>query len=389
MILTIFMVSLDLRGMDKKRKNLSAAEEFDRSLEAERELARRRALPRANEQLRNFCKNRSLKPVLDLLADNIDLNEKDDVSGMSALHYAAACGDYSLVKLLLLKGADIKSRDKTHLTPLHCAASEGHEDVIELLCRFGASVDVVATKNVTPFHLAAENGHLECCRALHDAGCSLTELTAQGRTALHLAASHNRVDVARYLLSKGVALHAKNVGDHTALHEAVMKGYQEMIRLLLDHEPNKASMSGELLTAFHMVLDHYLEGESGKREVLKLLLESGCNPNGLSSEGYTPLHRAILSNDVSLVEILLIHGADMRARTPMGELLPSGFTPLQLAAQGVQWEICKLLVEKGEDPYEKTPDGRQSVQLAYETNRPGSAALAVALKFKNFIKEPS
>lgn len=387
--LVIFMFPLDLRAMDKRRKKLSGAEQFEHSLEADREFARRMAESRVNERLRTFCKNRSLQPVLDLLADHIDINGKDEESGKTALHYAAACGDYSLVKLLLTNGADITSRDKFQATALHFAATEGHEDVIGLLCNLGAAVDAVTVRNVTPLHVAAEFGHLECCRALRRAGCSLTALTVQGRTALHLAASHDKRDVARYLLSKGISLHAKNAGEHTALHEAAMQGHPEMVRLLLEHEPDKASMAGELLIALHLVLDHYLAFEKGKVELVKLLLRAGCDPNGLSSEGYTPLHRAIRSDDASLVDILLTHGANPKIRTPVGELLPAGLTPLHIAAQRVQWDMCKLLVEKGEDPHEKTPDGKQSVQLAFEANHPGSAALAVALQFKNFKKEHS
>lgn len=387
--LVILMFSLDLRAMDKRRRKLSGAEQFEHSLEADREFDRRMAERRANERLRNFCKNRSLTPVLDLLADSIDINGKDEESGKTALHYAAACGDYSLVKLLLTRGADITSRDKFQATALHFAATEGHEDVIGLLCNLGAAVDAITVRDLTPLHVAAEFGHLECCRALRRAGCSLTARTAQGRTALHLAASHDKRDVARYLLSKGICLHTRNAGDHTPLQEAAMKCYPEMVQLLLESEPDKASMASELLNALHMVLDHYVAGESRKVEVLKLVLAAGCDPNGLSSEGYTPLQRAIRSDDASLVEILLTHGADPKIRTPLGELLPAGLTPLQVAAQRVQWDICKLLVEKGEDPHEKTPDDKQAVRLAFEANRPGSAALAVALQFKNFNKEHS
>jgi ankyrin repeat protein len=58
---------------------------------------------------------------------------------------------------------------------------------------------------------------------------------------------------------------------------------------------------------------------------------------------YTPLHRAVLCEDIKMIKLLIGRGANLEARDP-------DRTPLFLAAHYGCVEIVKLLIEHGADP---------------------------------------
>ena len=72
-------------------------------------------------------------------------------------------------------------------------------------------------------------------------------------------------------------------------------------------------------------------------------LEEGTDINGMSPDGFTPLHWAAMEGSPDLVELLVESGANMDARSP------DGFTPLYWAAIKEKLENIARLVELGAD----------------------------------------
>ena len=77
------------------------------------------------------------------------------------------------------------------------------------------------------------------------------------------------------------------------------------------------------------------------------LLEAGADPNvrvrGQYQEGQTPLHMAVIRNDVQSVKTLILHGANVNARNDFNE------TPLYHAASNLNIETARILLENGAD----------------------------------------
>lgn len=180
-----------------------------------------------------------LTPTYQSLAiEQLGIMHWDDFPG---LHWAAAKGHKTLVKLLLERGVNINMQAKAHgTTALHYSAMNGQESVVRLLLRRGATVDArdhvfketaslegtgnktVNLHGMTPLHYAAVAGKEGIVRLLLDAGANIEARDqVNQRTALILATSNDRKAVVRILLERGADVAAVDRYGWKALSYAV------------------------------------------------------------------------------------------------------------------------------------------------------------------------
>ncbi len=122
-----------------------------------------------------------------------------------------------------------------------------------------------------------------------------------------------------------------------ALKNADKGDYGPLIELMRDLGANDPTL-GELL-----INRWYRKTMSTDRlqATMKALLRSGCDPNEKTPQGHLPLHDAIKTGKVELVQPLLSAGADLNAPDR------SGLTPFQVAVLQENKTIADLLVSKG------------------------------------------
>ena len=100
---------------------------------------------------------------------------------------------------------------------------------------------------------------------------------------------------------------------------------------LIDANPSlvtdRDSVGGTLL--HHAVSD-------GRPEIIRVVLDHGCDPNAKGFLGFTPLGSAIMNDRHDIVETLLAHGADPNAETATG-------TPLEFAEREGHDEIAQAI----------------------------------------------
>jgi ankyrin repeat protein len=112
----------------------------------------------------------------------------------------------------------------------------------------------------------------------------------------------------------------------------------------------------------HGALSHWrdIKQESDGEETVKLLLEAGADPNatcpreGAPQLRHTPLMRAMANASITVVELLLDHGANFNPE------IEQKWSPLNSAANKSSAEMVKLLLDRGcnpndRDDYMKTP----------------------------------
>src|SRR5207302_11156676 len=97
----------------------------------------------------------------------------------------------------------------------------------------------------------------------------------------------------------------------------------------------------------------------GDHQAVQVLLKQAADVNGAQGDGMTALHWAAMKNDAELTETLLYAGANVRAKTRIGD-----YTPLVLAARAGNASVIPALVAAGADVNSKTSNGTTPLMLA-------------------------
>jgi ankyrin repeat protein len=79
------------------------------------------------------AENGNVQRVMQLIAGNVDVDDRHGEDRDTALHCAARNGRFGVVSLLLIAGADKTLRNARCHMPLHCAAISGHTRIVSLL----------------------------------------------------------------------------------------------------------------------------------------------------------------------------------------------------------------------------------------------------------------
>ena len=120
-----------------------------------------------------------------LLAYGSNLEEREPVTQYNALHEAAIRGHHALLQLLLKK-ADVNTRDRIEFTPLHMASQMGHLASVVSLLQAGADPLLPKNDGALPIHLAAGNNHSEVVKILiEQGGCNTDQVRHTARQSLH------------------------------------------------------------------------------------------------------------------------------------------------------------------------------------------------------------
>ncbi len=334
------------------------------------------------------AENGSAPMIERLLAAGADPNAPVLSHGETALMMAARSGNLDAVRVLLAHGAQVNAKDTLRgTTALMWAAEEDHAAVIQLLVEHGADVRAQSTV-LTPIRrrgLGFANGGIRFPSSEASAGGGGRPKLPPGPvkgglTALLFAAREGSLDCVRALVAAGADVNQGSADDSSPLLVAVQNGSFEIARFLLDHgaDPTRANSKG--WTPLYLAVKIRNQEATaipgprtdGALEFIQTLLDRGANPNvriqadtevhqgmtavWLREAGATPLLRASLCGDLTVVKLLLAHGADPRIPTF------DHTTPLMVAA-GVGWadgmmreysekqtvELIKLLLDLGAD----------------------------------------
>jgi len=205
---------------------------------------------------------------------------------------------------------------------------------------------------MTALHFATRDGNLEMARVLLDAKADLERRSANGTRPLVVAIINNHIELAMFLLEQGADPNAADdFHKRTPLYAAVEMRNPDFTR----ESPPTVSDKRDPM------------------DLIKALLARGADPNAqvnttpvrgfmqgsaswVNFDGQTVFIRAALAGDITLMRLLLQHGADPNIKTYEGS------TAL-MASAGVNWvvaqtysrsedeylEAAKLCLEKGAD----------------------------------------
>lgn len=259
-----------------------------------------------------------------ILSPDIVETFNGDQSGSTALHIAANFWAVETVQLLLLHGANPKSRDAHQRTPLHIASYDRHHgysgpfefrqtdalSTVEIL--LDAAPDLVEDKDgdgATPLLLAAKAiwTMFPALKLLHERGANILAVNNDAQNIIHLA-----------------GMSFCNLSPPSPLRESVQYAIQHGV----DIEGICSAGMRSLYTVASLGIGSY--------QGVEALLQNGAQVDAKSLNGRTALHVAYEKGyRDGLGKILLEYGADVTIRDKEGrtpaDLLPK---PVVLSGRG-------------------------------------------------------
>ncbi|MDC0936178.1 ankyrin repeat domain-containing protein [Pirellulales bacterium] len=310
--------------------------------------------------------------------DFIDAERADadgnSIPGRTALMWATVEGQVEAVATLLKAGASPGIKEKKAFdkgaTVWELAARYNRGEILKLFHE-GAPRSVGLAEAL---YAAAEHGSVDAVTQLLDLGIDVNTRYCDDQTALMAAAGNGKASTVDLLLRRGASLKLRSKGKFagTALHDAVValqtgvrvsrvvngvwvyedKGEPvECVRLLLEHgcDPNDVRSDGD----FPIVM------AAGESDVVRMLIDAGADVNVKHRDKMTALHWAVLRQNLDSVRFLLKAKADP---SPVDE---TGQTPLDIARQREMVEIAKTLEEVGGISGMETVEGRAAVDAQF------------------------
>jgi hypothetical protein len=202
-------------------------------------------------------------------------------SGPTPLYYAALCGFPDLVEHLVIKCPQhVNTCGGYFMTPLMAALARRHFQTAGLLCHNGADVDVRGRTGRTPLHSAAWCGDFEMVRALLDYKADVNARSDDGWTPIHCVLHGFQISVipnihqslphvTRLLLERGANVNAQisDGSGRTPLHVTIGFNSTEVVRVLLEHGASVGAEDSNGRTPFQIA------STKGYDEIMKLLSE--------------------------------------------------------------------------------------------------------------------
>ena len=278
---------------------------------------------------------------------NFDFNGQDDchetpltlvikrereIRGIS-LESSSAKFIHSLLKELLLDGK------LQHDSPL--GAIQPKQLVSSMLRQFNIDPNLKDFEGGTLLHLACREGRIDVVHTLIQTfKAELNIRDDHNDTPLMKAVEYGRCETVKSLISDyGCDISIKGSNGYSLLHIAIVEGHMEMFEMLVsEFEMSPIVIDGDDNTPLMLAM------KKEKNELVLALLEKySCGPNTKDNEGNSPLHVACMKGDLSLVQTLITHGADLNA------LDEHGYTPLMTAVKYRNSEVVKLLHDHGCD----------------------------------------
>ncbi|KAK6625359.1 hypothetical protein RUM43_005656 [Polyplax serrata] len=220
-----------------------------------------------------------------------------ELTGTTALFFAAQAGYLDVVRILLDNGAPVDSCSIDGGTPLFVACQCGHMAVVKELVKRGANISIYMKDRATPLFIAAQNGHYQILMFLLSQGAEPDTRRTDGATPLWIAAQMGHHNIVRELLHHGARVDSTRHDGATPLFKASHKGHSLVISELLKYKPSLDLLpNGESALHAAALFGHVV--------IVKQLIEAGADATMCNQEGMTPLQVAIQAKKTNVVEYL-------------------------------------------------------------------------------------
>lgn len=276
--------------------------------------------------------------------------------GLRPLHYAAFVNSKEFVSFLIENGADVNLIDDIGYTPLHICARKGYHDVMKVLIENGATINFCSDDDqnvqestralgyltLEPLNIAIDHNHVECVQLLLESGARAVNKYFMGHEINLAPLDH--LQCMKLLIDHGADPNTCNRCGITPLMRACREQNVQAVRFLLRHG---ADLDIECPPRFEQKRAIHFAIQVGNLELMEILLQNGASRSRTENYRYSPLHEAILKDNVDICKLMLEYGSDVNERTE------SYATPVMLVCgtEGLKnrRQLLEVLLSNGAD----------------------------------------
>jgi ankyrin repeat protein len=316
-----------------------------------------------------------------LLDAGAKVDPRENFGGQTPLMWAVARRHPGMVGLLAAKGADVNARstirdyqrvvtaesrakalDRGGLTPLLYAARENCVDCVDILLKHGADLNLGDPSEVVPLSVAMLNANWDIARRLVEAGADVNQWDWFGRSPLHVAIGN---------------MHTANNANPLDNDRPNQASGRDLVKLLVARgaNPNQQQHFGAsgLEGAADRGLTPFLVAcGTGDLEVVKLLLANGANPRLATADARGPIIMAVSGRGargaarVDLLKLLAAAGADVNlvARVHFLARTRGGSALHYVVRSGGNPELIQALLDLGQNINAIDEDGLTALDYA-------------------------
>lgn len=319
---------------------------------------------------RSFWKgNPDLKTVKQKIAEGNDATALNENAFDAVIYALLENADDSIIKhLLSFEGNPVGKKTHDSRIYLHWAAYAGQTEIVNFLLDKGSSVSKLDSHGYTPLAFAANAGQKN--KALYNAFEShgvnlLNEKNENGANLLLLVApSLSNEEELNFFTGKGLKLNSTDKDGNGIFNYASKKGNIDFLKLLIKKGVDYKSSNKKGGNAF-LFATQGTRGYSNPLAVYEYLKSLGLEPNIVTKDGYTPLHRLAYNNsDPAIFEFFLTAGADVNQKDAEGN------TPFLNAASRNELAMVKLLSKTVKNFDDTNNEGQLALMFAFQRNSP-------------------
>jgi ankyrin repeat protein len=294
------------------------------------------------EEVNKMAAKGNLEAVVALVQCRANLNAHATGDRRSALHLAAADGNFEMCEFLLEHKADVHAKDRWGGGALGDAMRGGHTKITKLLQAHGAlggddDPRSTSMSNAEKMCQAASRGDIEAIKKLVGQGCPVNEADYDKRSPLHLAAAEGHLQVVEFLILYGADVRSRDRWGGDPLKDALRGGHAKVQQVL-----RKAGARGG--TDDHS--DHMDMGDrmchsaaKGNLEQIQKLVAKGASVDACDYDKRSALHLSAAEGHYEVVCFLLDHKADARCVDRWGG------TPLKDAVRGGHRKVQERILD--------------------------------------------
>ncbi|WP_320035318.1 ankyrin repeat domain-containing protein [Halarcobacter sp.] len=282
---------------------------------------------------RNYLKLTGILIDLGLAIDRVDEN------GKTVLYKEVERENYDTIDFLIASGADINAQDKEGKTVLFDAVLKGSQNMnmIDHLISHGADIDHrdyterTVIDDLVEAVLITRNNKKPSSRRFFE----MNEL-------------ENYIPMLKKMLLFKPRINDPRADGKTIIFDAVIENNLELIKVLVNAGADLNIIDNDNNTPLSYMVDKGLEITNQKEkdsflERLVFILKYRVDVNTIDNDGRTVIHKAVLANNIDVVEKLLTKKVDLNIKDKQGR------TALHHTQWKGNYKIARLLISAGAD----------------------------------------